>query len=253
MLHRPGYAHVERTASLIGYESQNERWVLLALDHDEPSMTGLLEQPLVVVYRLVGETDPRTHVPDFAFTTPRGTVVVDVTTPSGAGKAAVAHAATSAVCDRRGWEYRVVGPVAQDVRHRLRWLGAYRRPNAEAVALADLFKAAARDGAWVGDALAQARLAVPAPLVQPALMHLLWHQAVRLDPGPGPDAVRDALGPDPDPDDVLAAFVHAQQPVAPRPDLELPQPHHALRPGPDGAWAQWAARYVRGNLPGRVR
>ena len=172
--HRPGLEFMVSTGRLHGFESLEERSLLLALDF-AGTVTEVLPQP----FRLRFETADgrfREHVPDFLAVFGDGSRWLfdvrpaelvkeqDETSFAAAGEAALAA----------GWRYSVVAGWRAHVLAGLDALSAQRRALEDQLGLqARLLQAASEGPAAFGDLVA----ATPLPAVARAhALHLLWHR-----------------------------------------------------------------------------
>jgi hypothetical protein len=106
--HRPGLQFMVSTGRLHGFESLEERSLLLALD-----FTGTVEEVLSQPFRLRFETadgDPGEHIPDFLVVLRDGSRwLLDVRPASLVGdEDAVRFAAAAEAALEAGWRYSVV-------------------------------------------------------------------------------------------------------------------------------------------------
>lgn len=162
----------------VGFESWLERDHVMLLDFD-PAVVGIAAQPFWLSWPDASGSIVR-HAPDYFARRADGSAVVVDCRPierRGGGDQAK-FAATRRVCDRLGWEYRLVGGIEPILAGNLRWLAGYRHPRHDhwqvAGLLAEVFATPIGlvDGAaMVGDPIA----------VLPVLFHLLWQQTLTAD------------------------------------------------------------------------
>jgi hypothetical protein len=172
--HRPELQFLVSTGRLHGFESLEERSLLLALD-----FTGAVEEVLPQPFRLRFETaagEFREHIPDFLAVFRDGSRWLfdvrpaklvreqDETCFAAAGEAAL----------EAGWRYSVVAGWRPHVLSGLDALSAQRRPLEDRLGLQDsLVQAASAGPAAFGDLAAATSL----PAVARAhALHLLWHR-----------------------------------------------------------------------------
>ncbi len=166
------------TGGHVGFESWLERDHVMLLDFD-PQVVGIAAQPFWLSWP--NEAGVRTsHAPDFFARRADGSALVIDCRPLERRRAQdmAKFAATGQVCDRLGWEYRLVAGLDPVLLGNLRWLSGYRHPRHDVPAVAaSLLQAFATPlpllaGAQtVGDSIA----------VLPVLFHLLWQQRLTTD------------------------------------------------------------------------
>jgi hypothetical protein len=177
--HRPGLQFLVSTGRLHGFESLEERSLLLALD-----FTGTVEEVLPQPFRLRFETavdEFREHVPDFLAVFRDGSRWLLDVRPAALVKekdetcfAAAAEAALAA-----GWRYSVVAGWRPHVLAGLDALSAQRRDLKDQLGLQGrLLQAASEGPAAFGDLAAATSL----PAVARAhALHLLWRRRLGTD------------------------------------------------------------------------
>jgi len=179
--HRPGLQFMVSTGRLHGFESLEERSLLLALD-----FTGTVEEVLSQPFRLKFETaggDSGEHVPDFLAVFRDGSRWLLDVRPAGLvkGEDAVRFAAAGEAALEAGWRYSVVAGWRPHVLSVLDALSAQRRDLEDRLGLeGELLQAAAGGPAAFGDLVAATRL----PAVARAhALHLLWRRRLGTDLG----------------------------------------------------------------------
>ena len=160
--HRPGLQYMVSTGRLHGFESLEERSLLLALD-----FTGAVEEVLLQPFRLKFETADREtgeHVPDFLAVFRDGSRWLLDVRPAGLVKDedAVRFAAAGEAALDAGWRYSVVAGWRPHVLSVLDTLSAQRRELEDRLGLEDQFlHAVAGRPAAFGDLVAATSLPVP--------------------------------------------------------------------------------------------
>jgi hypothetical protein len=177
--HRPGLQFMVSTGRLHGFESLEERSLLLALD-----FTGTVEEVLSQPFRLEFETaggDRGEHIPDFLAVFRDGSRWLLDVRPAGRieDDDAVKFAAAAEAALEAGWRYSVVAGWRPHVLPALDALSAQRRELEDRLGLEDeLFRAVADGPAAFGDMVAATRL----PAVARAhALHLIWHRRLGID------------------------------------------------------------------------
>jgi hypothetical protein len=172
--HRPGLQFMVSTGRLHGFESLEERSLLLALD-----FTGSAEEVLSQPFRLKFDTaggETREHVPDFLAVFRDGSRWLLDVRPAGLVKDedAVRFAAAAEAALEAGWRYSVVAGWRPHVLSVLDALSAQRRELEDRLGLeGELLRAVAEGPAEFGDLVAATRL----PAVARAhALHLLWRR-----------------------------------------------------------------------------
>ena len=177
--HRPGLEFMVSTGRLHGFESLEERTLLVALD-----FAGTVEEVLPQPFRLrfqAADGGFRGHVPDFLAVLRGGSRWLFDVRPAGlveeddeACFAAAAEAALAA-----GWRYSVVAGWRPHVLAALDALSAQRRPIEDLMGLQGcLLAAAAERPVAFGDLVT----ATPMPAVARAhALHLLWRRQLGTD------------------------------------------------------------------------
>ena len=177
--HRPGLQFMVSTGRLHGFESLEERSLLLALD-----FTGTVEEILPQPFRLRFETaagEFREHVPDFLAVFRDGSRWLLDVRPARLVReedetcfAAAAEAALEA-----GWRYSVVAGWRPHVLAGIDALSAQRRDLEDRLGLQDrLLRAVSAGPAAFGGLVA----ATPLPAVARAhALHLLWRRRLGID------------------------------------------------------------------------
>ena len=177
--HRPGLQFMVSTGRLHGFESLEERSLLLALD-----FTGSVEEVLSQAFRLKFETvggDAGEHIPDFLAVFRDGSRWLLDVRPAGLVKDedAVRFAAAAEAALEAGWRYSVVAGWRPHVLSVLDALSAQRRELEDRLGLdGELLRAVAKGPAAFGDLVAATRL----PAVARAhALHMLWHRRLGVD------------------------------------------------------------------------
>jgi hypothetical protein len=162
----------------VGFESWLERDHLMLMDFD-PLIAGISSQPFWLVWQS-GSGKAVSHAPDYFARRADGSAAVVDCRPLDRrpDRDAAKFAATEAVCDRAGWEYRLVGEPDPVLVANVRWLAGYRHPRHK---VPDTAKAL-REAFASGCPLMQGAAAVGDPIaVLPVLFHLLWNGSLRAD------------------------------------------------------------------------
>jgi len=177
--HRPGLQFMVSTGRLHGFESLEERSLLLALD-----FTGAVEEILPQPFRLRFETagsEFREHIPDFLAVFCDGSRWLLDVRPAKLVKEqdATCFAAAAEAALEAGWRYSVVAGWRPHVLSGLDALSAQRRDLEDRLGLQDrLLQAVSAGPAAFGDLAA----ATPLPAVARAhALHLLWHRRLGID------------------------------------------------------------------------
>jgi hypothetical protein len=177
--HRPGLQSVMSTGRLHGFESLEERSLLLALD-----FTGSVDEILPQPFRLRFETaagEFREHTPDFLAVFRDGSRWLFDVRPADLVKEkdATCFAAAAEAALEAGWRYSVVAGWRPHVLSGLDALSAQRRKLEDRLGLQDrLLRAVSAGPAAFGDLAA----ATPLPAVARAhALHLLWCRRLGVD------------------------------------------------------------------------
>jgi hypothetical protein len=176
--HTPGEYWSATTGDLIAYESFLEsKWMIL-LDFD-PDIVAFCGQPFT--FDGVDIEGAFIHTPDlFARRADGGGLLLDVKNPNEISKPDVVRQArrTAAVCERIGWQYRMVGEPDRQPMANIAWLAGFRRPlHAGAELIPALLGLAAQPVS-----LAELLRFQPVPeLARPVVFHLLWHHRLTFD------------------------------------------------------------------------
>lgn len=166
---------------LVAYESRLELARLMLADFD-PVVTAIAAQP----FRLAGPggSGTRRHVPDILLTGADGTVtVVDVKAPGKRGDPEVRAVMewTRQVARLRGWEFEEWYGAAPELLANVSFLAGYRREAViEQRLIPAVLEAAGGDGASIAE-IERLACDVPAVLVRPVVLHLLWAGALVTD------------------------------------------------------------------------
>lgn len=177
--HRPGLQFMVSTGRMHGFESLEERSLLLALD-----FTGTVGEVLSQPFRLKFETaagEAGEHVPDFLAVLRDGSRWLLDVRPAGLVKDedAIRFAAAGEAALEAGWRYSVVAGWRPHVLSVLDALSAQRRDLEDRLGLeGELLKAVAEGRTTFGDMVAATRL----PAVARAhALHLLWRRRLGID------------------------------------------------------------------------
>jgi hypothetical protein len=172
--HRPGLQFLVSTGRLHGFESLEERALLLALD-----FTGTVTEVLPQPFRLRFETaagEHGEHVPDFLAVFRDGSRWLFDVRPADLvrDEDAIHFAAAGEAALSAGWRYSVVAGWRPHVLSVMDALSAQRRPLQDPLGLQGQMLEAVRAGARpFGDIVAE----TPLPAVARAhALHLLWHR-----------------------------------------------------------------------------
>lgn len=171
--HRPGLEAMASTGRLHGFESLEERRLLLALDFCG-QVTSVLSQPFRLRFMISGGGRSE-HVPDFLAVTANGTWLVDVR-PAALIKAGdrVKFAAAAEAALSCGWGYLVACGWKPHVQSVLDAFSAQRRLLADPLGIQQELLHAAAGGPLPFRALAGA---TSYPVIGRAhALHLLWHR-----------------------------------------------------------------------------
>jgi hypothetical protein len=177
--HRPGLQFLVSTGRLHGFESLEERSLLLALD-----FTGAVEEVLSQPFRLKFETvggEAGEHIPDFLAVFRDGSRWLLDVRPAVLVKDedAVRFAAAAEAALEAGWRYSVVAGWRPHVLTGIDALSAQRRNLEDQMGLqAQLVRAVSAGPAPFGEVVA----ATPLPAVARAhALHLLWCRRLGID------------------------------------------------------------------------
>jgi hypothetical protein len=177
--HRPGLQFLVSTGRLHGFESLEERSLLLALD-----FTGAVQEILPQPFRLRFEAaagEFREHIPDFLAVFRDGSRWLFDVRPADLVKErdATCFAAAAEAALEAGWRYSVVAGWRPHVLSGLDALSAQRRDLEDRLGLQDcLLQAVSAGPAAFGDLAA----ATPLPAVARAhALHLLWRRRLGTD------------------------------------------------------------------------
>jgi len=167
------------TGRLHGFESLEERSLLLALDFAGP-VEEVLPQPFRLRFE-TATTEFREHVPDFLAVFGDGSRWLFDVRPAELieEKDVACFAAAAEAALEAGWRYSVVAGWRPHVLSGLDALSAQRRDLDDRLGLQDyLLQAASAGPAAFGDLVA----AAPLPAVARAhALHLLWHRRLGFD------------------------------------------------------------------------
>jgi hypothetical protein len=179
--HRPGLQFMVSTGRLHGFESLEERSLLLALD-----FTGSVDEFLSQPFRLKFETasgDSGEHIPDFLAVFRDGSRWLLDVQPAGLvkGEDAVRFPAAGEAALESGWRYSVVADWRPHVLSVMDALSAQRRELEDRMGLEDqILQVAADRPAAFGNMVAATSL--PA-VARPHALHMLWHRRLGTDLG----------------------------------------------------------------------
>jgi hypothetical protein len=177
--HYAGSFWSSTTKDLVTYESRLELARLLFADFDS-SVYGIVAQPFLLTTAMDGVV--RKHVPDFLLETDLGPVVVDVKPRRqlSSPETMFAFEWTRQAVTSRGWRYEVWSEPPPIELENVRLLAGYRRHWLFPSELLAELQADELDGLALRD-LCCALPSWPAPVVRPAVFHLLWRQHFLLD------------------------------------------------------------------------
>jgi len=177
--HRPGLQFMVSTGRLHGFESLEERSLLLALDFTG-GVEEILPQPFLLRFGTAGGGF-REHVPDFLAVSGDGARWLFDVRPARLVKEADAtcFAAAAEAALEAGWRYSVVAGWRPHVLSGMDALSAQRRDLEDRLGLQNcLLRAVSAGPAAFGDLAA----ATPLPAVARAhALHLLWHRRLGID------------------------------------------------------------------------
>jgi hypothetical protein len=177
--HRPGLQFMASTGRLLGFESLEERSLLLALDFTG-SLEELLPQPFTLRFGTAGGGFSK-HVPDFLAVFRDGSRWLLDVRPARLVKDddAMCFAAAAEAALEAGWRYSVVAGWRPHVLAGIDALSAQRRDLEDRLGLQDLLLEAVPAGPVAfGDLVS----ATPLPAVARAhALHLLWRRRLGTD------------------------------------------------------------------------
>ncbi|GAA3003144.1 hypothetical protein GCM10010519_39050 [Streptomyces lactacystinicus] len=176
-LHRPGLEFLVSTGRMHGFESLEERSLLLALDF--VGVTEVLPQPFRLDFEHVGGR--AAHVPDFLAVMPDGGRWVLDVRPADLIRDddLVKFAATREATAIAGWRYSVVAGWRPHVLGGVDALSARRRPRSDRLGLQPLLlERAVRGPLRFGDLVDSTPWPLPA---RAEAVHLLWHRRLGVD------------------------------------------------------------------------
>ena len=177
--HRPGLQFMVSTGRLHGFESLEERNLLLALDF-AGTVEEVLPQPFLLRFG-TSRGEFREHVPDFLVVFRDGSRwLFDVRSARLTGEDdATCFAAAAEAALEAGWRYSVVAGWRPHVLAGIDAMSAQRRDLEDRLGLQDrLLRAASAGPAAFGEMVA----ATPLPTVARAhALHLLWRRRLGID------------------------------------------------------------------------
>ncbi|MFJ4090889.1 TnsA-like heteromeric transposase endonuclease subunit [Kitasatospora sp. NPDC089913] len=176
-LHRPGLEFLVSTGRMHGFESLEERSLLLVLDF--VGVAEVLPQPFRLDFEHVGGRSA--HVPDFLAVMPDGGRWVLDVRPVGLIRDddLVKFAATREATAIAGWRYSVVAGWRRHVLGVVDALSARRRPRSDRLRLQPLLLERAEQGPLrFGDLVGSTPWPAPA---RAEAVHLLWHRRLGVD------------------------------------------------------------------------
>jgi hypothetical protein len=161
------------------YESRLELARLLFADFDS-SVSRIVAQPFFMTATIDGVQ--RKHVPDFLLVTDSGSIVVDVKPHHRLNRTEVSSrlAWCRAAVEARGWRYEVWSEPPPVQLENVRFLAGYRREWLFDPSLLAALRTADLDGVPLGRA-SDSVPNLPAVLVRPAVLHLVWRQHFNVD------------------------------------------------------------------------
>lgn len=175
---RPGLEFLVSTGRMHGYESQQERRLLQALDFDG-RVVDALSQPLLLTFH--DGLRQREHTPDLLARTSDGQTLLLNVKP--AGRVKDEHRTAFAACDSlaaaRGWRHEVVTGWVEPARSTVDALSQRRRPQTDTFNLVPAIEAALGAGPLpFGELVARTRV----PVVARAMaIGLLWRRRLTVD------------------------------------------------------------------------
>ncbi|MBB5935706.1 TnsA-like heteromeric transposase endonuclease subunit [Streptomyces zagrosensis] len=175
--HRPGLKLVLVTGRMHGFESLEERRLLLALDFTD-GMSEVLSQPFTLKFTTVDGAEE--HTPDFLVLLPGTALLIDVRPGRLVkDKDLVKFAAAERAAAAAGWRYLVVAGWRRHVTAGLDALSARRRPMVDRLGLHDeLLDLCAERPRQFGELVDATSL--PA-VARTHAVHLLWHRRLAMD------------------------------------------------------------------------
>lgn len=164
------------------YESRLELAALLLADFD-PSVHNIKAQPFRLIAVVNGRR--RRHIPDYLLRTDAEPVVVDVVRGERLQQPKIQQLCswTKRVVESLSWRYEVVCEQPPVLLENVRFLAGYRRDRfIDPSALEHLrSRIDGLAGMSIGDALSNVSGGFSRPLIQSAMMHLLWRQELIAD------------------------------------------------------------------------
>jgi hypothetical protein len=179
--HYSGWYWAATMGRLLAYESRLELARIMLADL-AAEVVGIATQP----FRLVGQDGGRTrrHVPDILLVDADGGVtVVDVKAPDRLADPEVqgVFAWTRAAVALRGWAFQAWAGAPKTLLDNVRFLAGYRRRTVVEAGLLPAVLEAAGEQATLGGVERALAGRHPALLVRPAMLHLVWSGALRVD------------------------------------------------------------------------
>lgn len=182
----PGRYFFSTTGEHVLYESRLEMKALVMLDFDT-DVVGVVAQPFALVFtddQFGGKA--RLHVPDYIVQCrklPQCLIDVKPAERASRPKTKKVFDATRDACATVGWNYEVVTEYDPVFFSNVEWLSGFRRPPPmiEEVAPAVAEAVCGSVGRSFGDLVRLLRPRLPETLMRPAVLHLMWTQALCAD------------------------------------------------------------------------
>lgn len=179
--HYAGWYWSATTKGPVTYESRLELCRLLLADHD-PSVKAIVSQPFL----LQGEAENgrRRHIPDFLLVDEcEVATVVNVKPLELLSKPRIVESLgwAKSIVEARGWKYETWSTVSPLRLANVRFLSGYRRTDRCDQSVIQIVAAHAGGCLTVGELEASCAELAPAPLVRPAVLHLIWTGQIETD------------------------------------------------------------------------
>ena len=180
--HHPGWFWSAKAGRFVMYESRLEMMQLLELEFDH-NVDDIREQPFQMAFTDAGRR--RRHTPDFFVTCRQGADrLINVKPPNWERHEPTRRmfAELDGVCGERGWDYETWTGRSRERLLNLQWLAGYRRREvipATAEELSTLLATVEHNPSIGAVERAATHAGVHHP--RPALLHLLWVQAIHVD------------------------------------------------------------------------
>lgn len=182
----PGRYFFSTTGEHVLYESRLEMKALVMLDFD-PDVDGVVAQPFALVF--TGDQfsgNAKLHVPDYLVRCgklPQRLIDVKPAQQASRPQTKKIFDATRDACAVAGWNYEVVTEYDPVFLANVEWLSGFRRrPQVIEEAAPAIAEAVCGSvGRSFGNLVRLLRPRMPETLVRPAVLHLLWTQALCAD------------------------------------------------------------------------